>query len=72
MSLLYARSGPNTQYKTILRAVEVVDEIAKLKNTKSIVCQAVGIRATERLMNRWGYVRHATVLGDNHYIKRLT
>ena len=71
MSVLYARSGPGTQYKTLLRAVEVVDEIARLGNAKAIVCQVVSIRATERLMNRWGYVRHATILGDNHYIKRF-
>ncbi len=72
LSVLYACSGPNTQYKTLLRAVLVMDEIAHLRNAKAIVCQTVTARASERLMNRWGYVRHAASLGDNHYIKRLT
>ena len=71
MSVLYARSGPNTQYKTLYKAVVVTDEIAKLRNSDAIVCQTISPRASERLMNRWGYVRHAFVLGDNHYIKRL-
>lgn len=71
MSVLYARSGPNTQYKTLYRAVVVVDEIAKLRDSHAIVCQMIHLRVSERLMNRWGYVRHASALGDNHYIKRL-
>ena len=71
MSVLYARSGPNTQYKTVYSAVSTMDQIAKLRNSNAIVCQMVSQRGTERLMNRWGYVRHATSLGDNHYIKRL-
>ena len=71
MSVLYARSGPNTRYKTILSAVSIMDEIAILNNSNAIVCQIISERGTERLMKRWGYVRHAASLGDNHYIKRL-
>jgi hypothetical protein len=71
MSVLYAQSGPKTQYRTILKAAQVMDEIATLKNADAIVCQMVSDSGTERLMNRWGYVRHAFALGDNHYIKRL-
>ncbi len=71
LSVLYACSGSNTQYKTLHRAVLVMDEIARLRNARAIVCQTISQRASERLMNRWGYVRHAAALGDNHYIKRL-
>jgi hypothetical protein len=71
MSVLYARSGPSTTYKTIHRTVTAMDEIAMLRDTKAIVCQMVTERGSERLMKRWGYVRHAFSLGENHYIKRL-
>ena len=71
MSVLYARSGPNTKYKTLYRAVVVMEEIARLRDSHAIVCQMINLRASERLMNRWGYVRHALALGNNHYIKRL-
>ena len=71
MSVLYAHSGPNTRYKTIRRAVLVVDAIAVLNSSNAIICQIINERGTERLMKRWGYVRHATSLGDNHYIKRI-
>jgi len=72
MSVLYAHSGPKTQYKTLYRAVLSMDEIARLRKTQAIVCQTVSNLANERLMNRWGYVRHAFSLGDNHFIKRLS
>ena len=71
MTVLYAQSGPRTQYKTLHRAVEAMNEIASLRDTQAIVCQLVNQRGTERLMNRWGYVRHAASLGDNHFIKRF-
>jgi hypothetical protein len=71
MSVLYARSGPGTQYRTISRAASAMDEIARIRGAQAIVCQVVSERGTERLMKRWGYVRHAFSLGDNHYIKRL-
>ena len=71
MSVLYARSGPKTQYKTLYRGVVVMDEIARLRDSHAIVCQMINLRTSERLMNRWGYVRHALAMGDNHYIKRF-
>ena len=71
MSVLYALSGPKTQYTTFYRAVVVLDEIARLRDSDAIVCQVINLQASERLMNRWGYVRHALARGDNHYIKRL-
>lgn len=71
MSVLYARSGPGTQYKSIARAASAMDEIARIRDAQAIVCQMISERGTERLMKRWGYVRHAFSLGDNHYIKRL-
>jgi hypothetical protein len=71
MSVLYAYSGPRTSYKTLLRGVTAVEEIARLRNVQAIVCQATNPRLNERLMSRLGYVRHAHSLGSNHYIKRL-
>lgn len=72
MSVLYAHSGPNTSYRTVYKGVTVVDEIAGIRNARAIVCQATNTRLTERLMRRLGYVRHAPLLGNNNYIKRLS
>ena len=71
MTLNYALTGPSTRYQTIRRAVGIADDIAAIKKANAIVCQAFNKRVTESIMNRWGYVRHAAGLGDNHYIKRF-
>jgi len=72
MSVLYAHSGPATRYRTLYRAVKTIDSIARIKNAQAIVCQIMNERASERLLKRWGYVRHAIKLGGHHYIKRLS
>ena len=70
MTVIYAHSGPKTQFKTLYRGVTVVDEIAAIWNAEAIVCQATNERLNERLLTRLGYVRHAFSLGNNHFIKR--
>ena len=72
MAINYLTSGEQTSYRTLLLGVQVLEEIARSRKSIAIVCQAYSDRLTERLMNRWGYVRHALSLGDNHYIRRLS
>ena len=72
MAINYLTSGEQTSYRTLLLGVQVLEEIARSRKSIAIVCQTYSDRLTERLMNRWGYVRHALSLGDNHYIRRLS
>ncbi|MFN9419593.1 MAG: hypothetical protein ACK56W_00205 [Pirellula sp.] len=71
MAVHYMTSGDQTSYRTLLLGVQVLEEIARSRKSIAIVCQAYSDRLSERLMHRWGYVRHALSLGDNHYIRRL-
>ena len=71
MSLLYTHAGPRTSYATFYRGIETLDRIATLNKAHAIVCQTTNDRLTERMMNRWGYHRHAENLGDGHYIRRF-
>lgn len=71
MAVNYMTSGDQTSYRTLLLGVQVLEEIARRRKSIAIVCQAYSNRLSERLMHRWGYVRHALSLGDNHYIRRL-
>jgi hypothetical protein len=71
LSILYTHSGPKTRYCTFRAGILAIDRIAIAWRCKAIVCQASNERLSERMMNRWGYVRHAFSLGNNHYIKRL-
>ncbi len=71
MSLLYVHAGEKTYYQTFHRGIAAIESVARLHRSHAIVCQVTNDRLTERLMERWGYERHAPQLGENHFIRRL-
>ena len=71
MVLAYARAGSKTSLASFRTGLSVLEEIAKLKRLQAIVCHATNPRLTERVMNYFGYNRHASHLKGYHYIKRL-
>jgi hypothetical protein len=71
MTVQYLVCGRQTPYATLRKCVELVSRIANARGCQAVVCQAISDRLTERVMNRWGYVRHAETVGPNHYILRL-
>lgn len=71
MAVQYLVCGQQTPYATLRRSVEIVSWIARARRCHAVVCQAISDRLSERVMNRWGYVRHAKTLGPSHYILRL-
>lgn len=71
LTVNYLRAGRNTEYRTLLRVVTLVEEIARARQCRAIVCQVISSRITPRLMRRWKYVPHAESLGFGHYIRRL-
>jgi hypothetical protein len=71
LSLLYVHAGEKTTYATFHQGILALDAIASIRKAYGIVCQVTNDRLTDRMMNRWGYVKHAAALGDNHYIRRL-
>ncbi len=72
MILAYARAGSKTSLASFRTGLSVLEEIAELKRLQAIVCHATNPRLTERVMNYFGYTRHASHLKGYHYIKRLT
>ena len=72
MAVNYLTCGERTSYRTLWLGVQMIEHIARQRESVAIVCQAYSDRLSERLMHRWGYVRHALTLGDNHYIRRLS
>ena len=70
--LAYARAGNHTSIETFRNGLSVLDEIAKMMRMHAIVCEATNPRLTSRVMDYFGYTRHAHQLKGHHYIKRLT
>jgi len=71
LALPYAISGRDTTLATIRRALEVLEEIARLKGTLSIVGDVSNPRISDRLLKRWGWEPHAPMRWHRNFIKRL-
>jgi len=72
MAVNYLTCGEQTSYQTLLVGKQLLEEIARRRKSIAIVCEAYSDRLSERLMRRWGFVRHALTLGEQHYIRRLS
>jgi hypothetical protein len=71
LALTYAVSARNTTMKTLCRALGVLDEIARLKQSDALLCDAGNWRISTRLLGRWGWVPHCPSRWHRHFIKRF-
>ena len=69
--LKYAESARNTSMGSLARALAVLDEIARLKGSDALLCDATNGRITTRLLSRWGWEPHCPSWFHRHYIKRF-
>jgi hypothetical protein len=49
----------------------ILDEIARLKQSDALLCDAISERITTRLLSREGWEPHCPSLFHRHYIKRF-
>jgi hypothetical protein len=71
LALKYAVSARNTSMRSACRALDVLDEIARLKRSDAILCDVSNWRISTRLMARWGWVPHCPSRWHRHFIKRF-
>jgi len=71
LAVKYLVSGRGTTVGTMLRALEVLDEIARLKRTDALLCAVINGRFSPRLLARWGWQPHCPAGRQRHYIKRF-
>ncbi len=69
--LKYAESARDTSMSTLTRALAVLDEIARLKHSDALLCDASNRRITTELLSRWGWEPHCPSWFHRHYIKRF-
>lgn len=69
--LKYAESARNTTMATLSRALAVLDEIARLKQSDALLCDVANGRITAKLLSRWGWEPHSPSRFHRHYIKRF-
>ncbi len=71
LALKYALSSRDCTLRTMLRALAVLDQVAWLKQSDAIVCDAWNQRVSGRSMARYGWESHLRDNWHRHYIKRF-
>jgi hypothetical protein len=71
LALKYIVSHRDCTLLTFHHALEVLDEVARVKRTDAIVCDVWNDRISDRLLARWGWEPHKPQRWHRHYIKRF-
>jgi hypothetical protein len=66
-----AVSARQTSMKSLCRALAVLDEIARLKQSDALLCDVANWRISTALMGRWGWGPHCPARWHRHFIKRF-
>jgi len=71
LSLKYAVSARDTSLASMLGAMAVLDEIARIKGSDAILTDAANFRISDRFLRRQGWERHTKARYHRNYIKRF-
>jgi hypothetical protein len=71
MALKFAVSARETSWASARRALEVLDEIAQIKGSDALLCDAANFRFSPRMLAREGWQPHAPTRWHRNYIKRF-
>jgi hypothetical protein len=71
LALVFVVSGRNCAFATFHRALEWLDEVARLKQSDAILCDVWNERISDRLLARWGWEPHKPQPWHRNYIKRF-
>ncbi|MCA9241839.1 MAG: hypothetical protein KDA37_16630, partial [Planctomycetales bacterium] len=71
LALKYVATTHGTSYRTLLAALRVLDQVAEIKGTDAIVCDAANSRLSDRFMRRMGWAPHAPMRWRQSIIKRF-
>ena len=69
--LKYIESARDTSMATVARALALLDEIARLKQSDALLCDVANGRITAQLLGRWGWEPHCPSWFHRHFIKRF-
>ncbi len=69
--LQYMVSSCEATLGTLARALAVLDEVARLKQSDAILCDVANWRISDRVMRRCGFEPHCPSRWHRHFIKRF-
>jgi len=71
LALKYVVSYRGATLATFRGALAILDEIARIKRSDAIVCDAANLRISDRLATRWGWEPHCPSRWHRNFIKRF-
>jgi hypothetical protein len=71
LALTYVLSTRQGTLSTFRGGLTVLDEIARIKGSDALLCDAWNARISDRLLARWGWQPHAPSRWHRNYIKRF-
>ncbi len=71
LSITLLVSSRDCALRTVYAALRALDQIAALKRTDAILCEAWNLRLSDRLLARHGWEPHTPSRWHRHFIKRF-
>ncbi len=71
LALTYIESSLNTSVQTVSAALNVLDQIAYIKQSDALIAEVTNRRITDRLLSRLGWQRYMEQKRQRHWIRRF-
>lgn len=71
LAVKYFVSARDTRLGTVQRLLEALDEIARVKRSDAILCDAANWRLSTAIMTRFGWEPHSPSKWHRHFIRRF-
>jgi hypothetical protein len=71
LTMQYIVSAREATFRTVRLALELLDEVARIKQIDTLLCDVANARVSGRVLGRWGWEPHAPMLWHRNYVKRL-
>jgi hypothetical protein len=69
LALKYIHCQRGTSLRSFQTALLILDQVAEIKNSDALVCEAANLRLNPRFMRRYGWEQHTS--SSRNYIKRF-
>jgi hypothetical protein len=71
LALKYMVSTRGTSFATVRAALVALDDVARIKGSDALLCDAFNVRLSDRLMRRFGWESHRPQRWHRNYVKRF-
>lgn len=71
LTLMYIQSSLATTRDTVVTTLNVLDTVARIKQSNALLTEVTNKRVSDRAMIRWGWERHLPNSKKRHFIKRF-